>query len=52
MTLFLHSLYSKPLYLRLILTLIVLPITIPLALLTLPIFIYQFYKLTHTNKEL
>ena len=61
MQLFFYSLYSKPLYLRLIITLIFLPITLTLALLAIPIFIYQFYKLSkhviksdfiETNKEL
>ena len=65
MQLFFYSLYSKPLYLRLIITFIFLPITLILALLAIPIFIYQFIKLTHkldtktlnadyftTNKEL
>jgi len=52
MQLFFYSLYSKPLYLRLIITFIFLPITLTLALLAIPIFIYQFHKLTHTNKEL
>ena len=53
--------YSQPLYKRIIFTILTLPITLPLALIAIPIFIYQFYKLSkhviksdfiETNKEL